>query len=171
MTIKYFQPKPTTYESLKSMYRKLAFLHHPDCGGSQEAMKAVNNEYDYLFPILKNVHVNKDNEQYTKETTEPASAWKDIIHNLIALQMRDVLVEQCGSFLWISGLTWLYKEALKAMGFKWSSNKRAWYLAPQDYKKRNRKTYNMEDIRDMYGSKAVDTSDGEKERGKKAITA
>ncbi len=157
MTIQYFQPKPTTYEELKRLYHKLALLHHPDCGGTQEAMKAVNNEYDYLFPLLKDKHTSKDNVEYTRETTETADAWKDIINALIALRMKNVLCEIIGSFIWLSGNTRPYKDALKGLGFKWSSNKSAWYLPPKDYKRQSRKTFAMEDIRGMYGSRAVET--------------
>ncbi len=40
-------------DDLKSQYRALALKNHPDAGGSDEAMKAINAEYDALFPIWK----------------------------------------------------------------------------------------------------------------------
>jgi hypothetical protein len=132
-------------------------------------MKAVNNEYDYLFPLLKDKHTNASGETYSKATTETADAWKDIINALIALHMQNVLCEIIGSFVWLSGDTRSYKEELKALGFRFSSNKLSWYLAPRDYKKQSRKSYNMDDLRDMFGSKTVDTS--HKEQGKKTLTA
>ncbi|MBU8892190.1 MAG: hypothetical protein KOO66_05390 [Bacteroidales bacterium] len=33
---------------LKSMYRKLSLLYHPDIGGKLEKMKAINEEYNML---------------------------------------------------------------------------------------------------------------------------
>lgn len=42
-----------SYEDLKAQYRALALANHPDMGGSDEAMKAINNEYDQLFPVWK----------------------------------------------------------------------------------------------------------------------
>lgn len=51
----YFTPRPTTAEELKSLYRKLALEHHPDLGGSEQIMKAINVEYEYLFNMLKDM--------------------------------------------------------------------------------------------------------------------
>lgn len=39
---------------LKNQYRTLALANHPDRGGDEEAMKAINAEYDALYPIWFN---------------------------------------------------------------------------------------------------------------------
>lgn len=39
---------------LKNQYRSLAFANHPDHGGSEEAMKIINAEYDRLYAIWIN---------------------------------------------------------------------------------------------------------------------
>ena len=51
---KFFVPTPATLDELKSQYRKLAMLHHPDRGGDTATMQAINNEHDELFHILQN---------------------------------------------------------------------------------------------------------------------
>jgi len=151
--MKYFVPTPETLEALKKMYRQLALKYHSDRGGSDEDMKQVNNEYSTLFEKLKNVHVNTDGKTYHKETTETAEQFIDIINQLI--RFEGILIEIIGSFVWVSKNTKPYKEELKDMGFRWSANKLSWYLAPDGYRRRNRKKYTMDDIRNMYGSQEV----------------
>ena len=155
----YFTPQPETLEELKAQYRRLAMIHHPDVGGDTETMKAVNNEYDQLFPRLKNTHRNAAGETYTKETAETADQYRDIINALIRLRMDGVEIEIIGCFIWVSGNTKPYKDDIKALGFKWSTNKTAWYHSPPDYRKRSRKDYTMGDIRNMFGSARVSAED------------
>ncbi len=151
----YFTPKPQTLEELKKMYHKLAIKFHPDCGGTDEAMKAINAEYERLFAQVKNVHHNKDGATYEKATEETPDQFKDIISKLI--HMQGITIEIIGSFVWLSGNTKTYKDQIKALGFKWSQNKTAWYLAPKGYKRHGKGTYTMSDIRGMYGSRSVET--------------
>ena len=56
-------------EELKKEFRRLAMIHHPDRGGDVEVMKAINNEYDALFPVLKLKH-NQTAAEPTHETAE-----------------------------------------------------------------------------------------------------
>ena len=89
MKFKYFN-NPTTLEELKAQYKKLAFQYHPDVGGDNESMKAVNAEYDELFSVLKNVHRNAKGEMYThapKEDEQPEAPeeFRDLISKLVRL--------------------------------------------------------------------------------------
>lgn len=58
-----------TLDELKKEYRRLAMLHHPDRGGDTETMKAINNEYDAVFPAFRLAY-NKTAETPTNETAE-----------------------------------------------------------------------------------------------------
>ena len=138
-----------TLEQLKAEYKKLALKNHPDCGGDEEVMKAINKEYDQVFPKLKNIHTNKDGEHYEKENTETADEFKDIITQLMRMEL--VTVEIIGSFIWVSGNTKPYREALKQLGFKWHSKKLCWYKSPEGYRRSGKKQYGMDEIREMYG--------------------
>lgn len=42
----------TTIEELRKRYRELLKQLHPDNGGDEETMKAINIEYDKLFDVL-----------------------------------------------------------------------------------------------------------------------
>ncbi|MCL1994605.1 MAG: DnaJ domain-containing protein [Defluviitaleaceae bacterium] len=151
----YFTTTPTTLEELKKAYRKLAIQHHPDAGGTKEAMQAINNEYELLFSRVGHIHTNAEGETYEKQTSETPEYFINIINELI--RFEGITIEIMGSFIWISGNTKPYKEQLKALKFRWSSNKQSWYLAPEDYKRRSRTKYSLQDIRNMYGSKEVET--------------
>lgn len=146
---------PSTLEELKQQYKKLALKHHPDLGGNTADMQEINNEYDKLFEILKNTHKTVDGKTYTAqtETTETAAEFRDIINQLINL--KGINIELCGSWLWITGDTKKHKEALKSLHFRWSKSKLAWYYHTSDYKKSSKKTYSLDEIRDLYGSETI----------------
>lgn len=146
---------PSTLEELKQQYKKLALKHHPDLGGNTADMQEINNEYDLLFARLKNTHATAEGKTYTasKETTETPDEFKNIINALINLE--GINIELCGSWLWITGNTKEHKEVLKGLHFRWSKSKCAWYYHTADYKKSSKKTYSLDEIRDLYGSETI----------------
>ncbi|MEY8366832.1 molecular chaperone DnaJ [Anaerovoracaceae bacterium 41-7] len=148
MMNRYFK-QCTTLEELKSEYKKLVMKHHPDRGGDTATMQEINAEYDEAFPRLKNVHKTKEGKTYEKENNEAPAEFKNMMETLI--RMNGVHIEIIGCFVWVSGETKPHKDQLKEMGFKWHSKKLCWYLAPADYKKRNKKQFGLDEIRDMYG--------------------
>lgn len=141
----------TTLEELKVAYKKLALANHPDRGGSTEVMQEINNQYEKLFAKVKDIHVNKDGEQFTKTTTEAPEEFINIINEL--LKMDGVIIEIIGCFIWLSGNTKEHKEAIKGLGFKWSTSKMMWYKSPAGYRKYNDKKYTINDIRTMFDGK------------------
>lgn len=148
---------PQTLEELKKQYKKLVFKHHPDKGGKTEDMQEINAEYETLFGKLKNVHKNASGETYTakEETTETPEEFREILEKLIHLD--GIEIEICGSWIWITGNTFLNKEALNALNFKYSRHKKAWYYHKDEYRKRSKKSYSLNQIREMFGSEKVDS--------------
>jgi hypothetical protein len=143
-----------TLEELKKEYKRLAMLHHPDRGGNLETMQAVNNEYDELFPLLKNRH-NKDNPK--NQTTEDINMYKDIINELI--KYNNITIELCGTWLYVYGEgTKAIKNTIKGMGFWWASKKSMWYLKPEGYITKGHKSWSMDAIRETYGSNKLETA-------------
>lgn len=144
---------------LKKLYRAFALKFHPDHGGSEEAMKAINIEFTRLFAILK----DRQNDEAARAhdagnwagcstTTETPEEFIDIISKLD--QIQGIFVELCGRWLWISGNTKDNREALKACGCRWSPNKKLWYWRhEEDYcRKHNGNSMEIEEIRAHYGS-------------------
>jgi curved DNA-binding protein CbpA len=146
---------PQTLEQLKKQYKKLAMQHHPDMGGSVSNMQEINAEYDRLFEVLKNTHQTVDGKTYTAktETTETASEFKEIINRIINLQ--NITIEICGSWIWITGDTYQHREILKGLKFRFSKSKTAWYYHNEGYRKNHNKIYSLDEIRDLYGSETV----------------
>lgn len=144
----------TTLDQLRTMYRKLAMLHHPDRGGSTTDMQEINNEYDILSKRLIN-----DNPSFS----EGRKSWEHFVSEEIRTKLieviflEDVSIEIIGSWIWITGNTRAVKEELKDHGFKFSPNKLAWYWQYGDYRKKNGKQFTMEEIRAMWGSEEVET--------------
>lgn len=139
----------TTLDELKAVYRKLAMLHHPDRGGDPETMKAINAQHDELFETLKTAH-NANADEY-HQTTETASEFRTVVLEL--LKLEGLKIELCGSWLWITGDTYAHKDALKAIGCKWSKNKMSWYWHhPEAGQRYHRGKATMADIRTKYGS-------------------
>ena len=66
--MKYFN-NCNTLDELKKEYRRLAMQNHPDRGGDAETMKAINAEYDNLFPLFK-LRYNQTAAHPTHETAE-----------------------------------------------------------------------------------------------------
>lgn len=152
---------PQTLEELKKQYKSLAMIYHPDRGGNTADMQEINSEYDILFPRFKNAHTSAEGKTYTstQETTETPDMFKKIIETLI--KYVDLNIEICGTWLWITGNTREHKELIKGLGFRFSKNKTAWYLTLVPFKKRSRKNYSLDDIREMYGSQKVNINNSE----------
>lgn len=154
-----------TAEDVKQAYKKYARELHPDCNHDKDTtadFQEMQRQYTEAFNRCKNVHTNAQGETYEKETGETAEEYADIINEL--LHMYGIMIELCGSWLWITGNTKEYKDQLKALGFKFSANKAAWYYHSGEYKKRGKSKSSMQDIRNMYGSTTFATATEEKKQ-------
>lgn len=145
-----------TCEELKAEYRRQAMRLHPDNGGDEEEFKKMQADFTAIFDRLKNVHTTKEGKTYEKTgenaSTETAAEFMNIIN--ILLSFDGVHVELCGSWLWVSGDTRQYKDQLKELGCKWSSNKKMWYYQRDGRRRYHKKAWSINEIRAAYGSKA-----------------
>ena len=151
--MKWFNPVPRTLEELKKQYRTLAMKHHPDCGGNTADMQSINAEYDILFEQLKTVHTTATGDTYTANTNETPEQFKNIINRLIVLE--GISIEIIGSWVWVTGNTYQHKEVIKSLMFRWSNSKKAWYFHGDNYHKTSKKTFTLDEIRDLYGSQTI----------------
>lgn len=163
--MKYFN-NVNTLEALRKQYKELLKKYHPDnVNGSTEATQEINTEYDRLFKALKDTHEstadnvnnsNKSNVNNVKYDFTEDAKLREILQKIVGF--AGIEIEIIGSWIWVSGNTYLCRNELKANGFKWASNKRMWYWHSDNYQKKSRKSLSMENIRDYYGSMKVQTN-------------
>jgi len=73
--------------------------------------------------------------------------------NLVTGALQPELnLEFCGSWLWVTGNTFEYKDKLKELGYRYSSNKKCWYWRAYGDQSKATKPTSMEYIRQTYGS-------------------
>lgn len=160
--MKYFKDCQTI-EDVKQEYKRLAKQLHPDCGGDAEEFKRMQADYQTAFKRYKNLHRNMEGETYEKETQETPEEFAEIINKVI--HFEGVVCEVIGAWVWLSGNTMIYKDAIKAAGFWWSKSKKAWYWNGDKEKTKRRGRYSMNQLRERYGTIRVDTEEQEKIAG------
>lgn len=153
MRFKYFGDVATAEEG-KALYRDLLKKYHPDNGIQDDTIiKEINAEFSEWWKVYKSRHAKE--KEAKKVFDEDISRFMGVLQKIIHLP---VVIEICGYWVWVTGNTYPYREALKEVGFKWSASKKAWYWAEDltNVKYRGRKT--LKQIRFQYGSQKVDTS-------------
>lgn len=147
--MKYFTNCKTA-EELKKEYRRLAKELHPDLGGRKEDFQEMQNEFETMWERLKNIHINSEGETYTKETAETPQEFINIIN--VLTKLKDIEVEICGSWIWVSGNTKAHKDILKQLKFRWANKKQAWYYHTEPYRKKSKRELSLDEIRELFGS-------------------
>ena len=132
---------------VKHAYRRACSQYHPDRNpAGAEMMKAINLAYEVL----------KDFEGTLKSGAE---GYDEALNNVLneLLKMGGITIEICGAWVWVSGNTKPYKEALgkNGLGLYWASKKCAWYFRPDDWKSSSRGNWSLDDIRMEHGSQIV----------------
>lgn len=138
---------------LRKIYYQLAFKHHPDRGGDVATMQTINAEYEKYSKMLIDGNTDFSNlrKVYETEVSEELQLKiNEIIH------FDQIQIEVFGSWLWITGNSFPLKEQLKALSFKYSRNKNAWYWHSKNYIKMSNKQFSMDGIRKLWGSMEIE---------------
>jgi len=139
--------------AIKARYRELVKLHHPDLGGDEEVMKAINAEYHQRLKAADGTQETRGDsksEYRYNQATEEAIASK--LAEMLARKWPGIEIELIGTWLWLSGDTKAVKDDLKALGCTWHSLKKVWYYTA-DKRRRFRSNQSMDNIRMKYGSR------------------
>lgn len=171
--MKWFQ-NIETLKDLRKEYRRFVVKHHPDNGGSEDVIKEINVEYDILFKRLKHDYEHKDTYSKATDKQKQSYDWqKDAQIRDIILQLsrfKDITVEIIGVWIWVSNC-YEYRKELKALGFRWASQKQMWYIHFDDYHKYSSRSTSMSYIRAKYGSVEVKFKTGQQDDEYRRIKA
>lgn len=154
-----------TVNEVKSEYRRLCFIHHPDVGGDTATMQQLNAAY---HNALKTFHGQtskgndgKDHTYYYNEEVEQAVM--DKINELLALQLPNVDILLVGTWIWVTGDTRPVKDQLKAIGLKWHSKRSKWFFHTKSYRRRYNDKASFNDLCEIYGVKGYKAQAEERE--------
>lgn len=129
-------------QNTKTAYHAACKKYHPDINPvGEEMMKIINDAYDAL-------------KEYAGEMKSEQTDYGDMLNDALnAISgLPALVIEICGSWVWITGETREYKDMLKEAGFKWAAKKKAWYFRPEEFSSRSKGTKSLEEIRAKYGS-------------------
>ena len=141
-------------KAIKTAYRKACIKYHPDRNpAGLKMMKAVNVAYQFLTEISYNGTERPIDEEVNSDFGDRLN---EAINAVIGLS--GVNIEVCGAWVWLTGNTKPYKTEIKTAGYWWAKKKRSWYFRPADYKSRNKGDWDMDKIRDKYGSINVNST-------------
>lgn len=162
MTNKYlnqFKSK-NSLEDLKKEYRKLILKNHPDKGGSKEETQLINVAYEEAYRYVEakeeNINFGEDRtEEFKKATSEDIKKFIKIFDEL--MKMDGIEIDIVGSWIWLGGNTYGYKEDIKKLHFRYSRKHKKWYYFEDIEKSKktrgSKKTYKQ--ITKEYGVKKV----------------
>lgn len=155
-----------TLEELRKQYKELLKQYHPDnANGSTEATQEINAEYDRLFKVLKDKHESKQTDNGNNAQSnynanmydwENDKALREVLEKIINFSGVDI--EIIGQWVWVFN-SYEYRKELKELGFKYASNKKAWYFHTEAFRKKGKKALSINDIRNYYGSTKVETEE------------
>lgn len=149
-----------TLQDVKTKYRELVYLYHPDReNGNLEIMKQVNAEYEKIFEYIKNNPINEQ-EKKSYYYANVNDGYREQIEKIVFIP--EISIEICGSWIWINGNTKPVKDIIKDAGFSWANNKKAWYWKPYTQKSHKHTAWDMDKIRNTYGSQKVENQERDK---------
>ena len=141
-----------TLADIKAAYKRLVKVHHPDVGGDTATMQEINAQYSAAVDWIAHHGEGREKAAAAAEVPEEYAAAVAAVVNLAGLD-----VELVGSWIWITGNTYIYRETIKAAGYKWASKKRAWYWHPEGAGCSRGGKKSLAEIREKYGSEKLST--------------
>ena len=80
---------------------------------------------------------------------------REVLQQIISFE--GITIDVVGCYIWVDGNTYQYKDDLKAIGFRWSAQRRKWYWHNGEYRRRGNSKLSFADIQNKYGSTEIRT--------------
>ena len=151
----YFKNCKTVAE-VKKYYRKLAMLCHPDReGGDLTAMQEVNRQYQLA---LQNLHgqraYSSDGREFTYQYDQHLEQLLMAkLEELLRLSMGNVEIHIIGTWIWVTGDTKPFKEALKKLQLAYHWQRQCWYFHDGNSSYR-RSNDSLDELAEKYGARS-----------------
>lgn len=140
-----------TLEEVKALYKKLAKQFHPDLGGDTVTMQEINKEY--AFASAKTIKRADLSEEETENEMQVSEEYRQAIEKIIYLD--GIIIELVGYWIWVTGITYPVRKALKEAGYFFAPKKQAWYFRTAEYKVSKGGKKSLDEIRAKYGSETI----------------
>ena len=139
-----------TVAELRTAYKELLKINHPDNGGKVSDMQEINAEYDTLYSILSQ-NESADGESCTEQDNAADEAFRAILNEIAGYNMT---IQIIGEWIWAFD-SFAYKDRLKELGFRYAPRKKAWTWHSDEYRRFHRKEVPMNHIRAKYGCQTI----------------
>jgi len=148
--MKYFN-SCQSIEDVKHLYKQLAKQHHPDMGGRTETMQEINSEYSYVIAkLLKGSNLTVEEMESSILSSQN---YRNAIDAIIGFV--NITIELVGTWIWVTGKTYPYKNYLKENGFCYSHPKKAWYYRSEEFKAKFSSKMELSALKRIYGSTTI----------------
>ncbi len=148
--MKYFN-SCQSIEDVKHLYKQLAKQHHPDMGGRTETMQEINSEYSYVIAkLLKGSNLTVEEMESSILSSQN---YRNAIDAIIGFV--NITIELVGTWIWVTGNTYPYKDYLKENGFCYSHPKKAWYYRSEEFKAKFSSKMELSTLKRIYGSTTI----------------
>ena len=149
MALHYFTPQPHTLSEGKALYKKLCMVHHPDHGGSVQAMQVINAEWDFLKSRLPRfdtgVHTDY-NARAEAERAKQAEVDEDLRPMVDRLNAAGIPFEILGRWIWSTD------RRAASCGMTYSGRRCKWYWRPEAERAGRGSRQSFDELRRKYGS-------------------
>jgi hypothetical protein len=128
---------------VKHRYLALAREHHPALGNDPTTLFQVRLEYQ---------QVPRDPSygfyQHPEDVKDDFLHYPEVVDRLLGWRLN---VELIGTWTWVSGESFPFRDRLIEMGFSYEPLKQAWYSRPVSYRSANPSPLPFDKIKSLHG--------------------